>query len=50
MNFVVGLETFTWSWVLAERRVRTPDLGGHNSTAEMLEAVLNRLEQLNVRI
>jgi tartrate dehydrogenase/decarboxylase / D-malate dehydrogenase len=30
--------------VLAEGRVRTPDLGGRNSTDEMLEAVLNRLE------
>jgi tartrate dehydrogenase/decarboxylase / D-malate dehydrogenase len=30
--------------VLAEGRVRTPDLGGRNSTGEVLEAVLNRLE------
>jgi tartrate dehydrogenase/decarboxylase / D-malate dehydrogenase len=30
--------------VLAEGRVRTPDLGGRNSTSEMLEAVLNQLE------
>jgi tartrate dehydrogenase/decarboxylase/D-malate dehydrogenase len=30
--------------VLAEGRIRTPDLGGRNSTDEMLEAVLNRLE------
>ena len=30
--------------VLAEGRVRTPDLGGRNSTDEMLEAVLDRLE------
>jgi tartrate dehydrogenase/decarboxylase/D-malate dehydrogenase len=30
--------------VLAEGRIRTPDLGGRNSTDEMLEAVLNHLE------
>lgn len=30
--------------VLAEGRVRTPDLGGRNTTDEILEAVLNRLE------
>jgi tartrate dehydrogenase/decarboxylase/D-malate dehydrogenase len=30
--------------VLAEGRIRTPDLGGRNSTGEMLEAVLKHLE------
>ena len=31
-------------FVLAEGRVRTPDVGGRNSTDEMLEAVLNHIE------
>jgi tartrate dehydrogenase/decarboxylase / D-malate dehydrogenase len=34
--------------VLAKGRVRTPDLGGRNSTDEMLEAVLDELENAAV--
>lgn len=30
--------------VLAERRIRTPDMGGSSTTGEMTDAVLNRLE------
>jgi tartrate dehydrogenase/decarboxylase/D-malate dehydrogenase len=31
--------------VLAEKRVRTPDLGGHNTTSEVLDEVRNKLNR-----
>jgi isocitrate/isopropylmalate dehydrogenase len=43
MNEAAGAVESAVAAVLADAKVRTPDLGGHNSTEEVANAVLEKL-------